>query len=873
LHSPPWGPTLIGRTISHYRIKEKLGGGGMGVVYKAEDTRLNRLVALKFLPAELTRDAMARERFIQEARAASALDHPNICTVHDIDETPEGDSFICMAYCEGETLRRKMQGGRLPLVDAIGYAEQVCDGLAKAHERGIVHRDIKPANLIVADDGVVKIVDFGLAKLGGTASLTRTGTMVGTAAYVSPEQARGTAVDNRADLWSLGVVLFEMVTGQLPFRAEHVQSLLLAVLHDPEPPVMHLRADTPVELARVIHRCLRKNPAERYQSAHELGADLHRIRKGIETGSRITISGAAPGAGGWSRRERVAWLLLAVVAGLAVLLAVAARSGLLWRLPRLAALPEEKHVAVLPFVNVGGDPNGQAFCDGLVETFTSKLTQFAQSQRRLWVVPASEVRARKVDSAEAARRHFGANLVVTGSVQRGEGNVRVTLNLVDTASLRQISSAVIDDLRTHLSGLQDGAVGELATMLGAAVDGPARQRLAQGNSAVPGAYELYLEGRGALQRFERTENLEAAIASFTAATTKDPSYAAAFAGLAESYFRMWKARKDTQWVAKAEQACSRSLALDSELGAAHATLGLIRNGTGRYEDAAAELERAIALEPGNSDAYREMARAYSALGRPADAEATYRKAIALDPKFWVSYNSLGVFYWEQGRFSEAVEQFQKVIALVPDNHWGYNNLGGLYTYLGQPDKARAAFARSITVEPNYAAYSNLGTLTFQAGNYDEAATMYRKALEFDKSDYTVWGNLAAAYYWGGGDRSRALPLYERAAEMANGRLQVNPRDSGVLGDLAAYNAELGRNDEARSLTSRALAAAPDDPGVMFQAGVTFERLGDRARALEWIGKALEHSYPRDEVLRAPGLAGLRQDTAFNALQRNQPPVR
>jgi eukaryotic-like serine/threonine-protein kinase len=853
---------VIGRTISHYHVKERLGGGGMGVVYKAEDTRLHRTVALKFLPPELTRDVDARARFVQEARAASALDHPNICAVHDIDETPEGESFICMAYCEGETLKHRLQRGRPPLVEAVGWAEQICRGLAKAHERGIVHRDIKPANVIVTDEGVVKIVDFGLAKLIGSASLTHTGTLVGTAGYVAPEQARGALVDHRADIWSLGVVLYEMVTGRLPFRAEHAQALLLAVLHDREPAVASLRPDAPPALAELIHRCLRKNPGERYQSAHELADELRRIRSELESGTGSTATGQPPPRRRWGGLERAAWAALALVALIAGLLAVAARSGLLERLAHLSRLPDDRHVAVLPFVNVGGDPGGQAFCDGLVETLTSKLTELTPLQRHLWVVPASEVRARKLDSAESARREFGVNLAVTGSVQRGEDRVRVTLNLVDAASLRQISSAVIDDLRSHLAGLQDGAAGELAAMLEVPLDDPTRARLARGASTVTGAYELFLEGRGALQRFEKPGNLDAAVASFSAALARDPAYAAADAGLAEACFRLWKTRKDPEWLAKAEEACNRALALEPRLAAAHVTRGMIRIGTGKYEDAAAELERAIAAEPGNRDAYRELARAYAALGRPAEAEATYKQAIALDPSFWVSYNTLGNFYLEQGRFHDALAQYQKVTELVPDNHWGYNNLGGLYFYLGQTDMARAAFARSLAVEPNYGAYSNLGTIAFQAGKYDEAVEMYRKALEFDSSDYATWGNLAAATRWAGGDATRAQPLYQRAAAMAAERLAVNPRDPAVLADLAAYDAELGRKDEARALLLRALAATPDEPGVMFQAGVTYERLGDRAHALEWIGKALAHGYPRAEVARAPDLDALRADPAF-----------
>ena len=295
---------MIGRTISHYRIQARLGGGGMGIVYKAEDTRLQRPVALKFLPMDLTRNADAHARFIQEARAASALEHPNICTVYDIGESPEGDSFICMAYCDGVTLKRRLQGGPLPLATAVALAEQICSGLATAHEHGIVHRDIKPANVMVTAGDVVKVVDFGLAKLAGTATLTGTGIMVGTAAYVAPEQARGAEVDHRADLWSLGVVLYEMVAGRLPFRAEHVQALLLAVVHDTETAVTALRADVPAELARVIHRCLRKNPAERYQSAADLGADLHRIHVALEAGSEPTLSTSTVSEPAARRRSR-----------------------------------------------------------------------------------------------------------------------------------------------------------------------------------------------------------------------------------------------------------------------------------------------------------------------------------------------------------------------------------------------------------------------------------------------------------------------------------------------------------------------------------------------------------------------------------------
>jgi serine/threonine-protein kinase len=849
---------VIGRTISHYRVQERLGGGGMGVVYKAEDTRLNRPVALKFLPSELTRDEDARTRFIQEARAASALEHPNICAVYDIGESPEGASFICMAYCDGVTLKRRMQGGVLPLATAVEWAEQICSGLAKAHEHGIVHRDIKPANVMVTDDGVVKIVDFGLAKLAGSATLTGTGMMVGTAAYVAPEQARGAAVDHRADLWSLGVVLYEMVTGRLPFHAEHVQALLLAVVHDAETPVTELRSDVPAELARVIHRCLRKNPAERYQSAAELRSDLRRIHNALDAGSEPTLSAPAEGAAGRLGRR---WLLVAAGAALAAaaLLGVPA-------LRRLASgpglLPSVRHVAVLPLVNVGGEPAGQAFCDGLMETLASNLTQLARVRSSVWVVPASEVRSAGVDSAGEARRHFGVSLAVTGSVQKRADSVRVTLNLVDTASLRQLASAVIDDRTSDLSALQDGAGLELASMLELPVADETRRLLATASTSAPGAFTLYLEGRGALQRFERAENVDAAITAFTSALARDPRYAPAHAGLAEAYFRTWSRSHDPSWIAKAEEACTRALALDPSLAPALVTLGMLRNGTGRYEEAAAALERALALDPTSGAAFGELARAHAALGRIADAESTHVKAIAASPGYWASYNTLGVFYLEQGRFTEAAEQFQKVVELAPDNYWGFNNLGGNYLYLGEPAKARAAFERSLAIEPNYGALSNLGTLAFQSGELDEAARLYRRALEFDKSDYIVWGNLAAACHWGGEGAERAEPLYRRAAEMADERLRVNPRDGAVLADLAAYTAAIGERQRSRDLLDRALDAAPDDPNVTFQAAVTCERLGLRKRALELLAAAMRQGFPREQVLRAKALAALRADPEF-----------
>jgi len=299
---------MIGQALSHYRVLEKLGGGGMGVVYRAEDERLRRHVAIKLLPQELTRDADAKRRFVLEAQAASALDHPNICTIHEIDETPDGQLFLVMAYYDGETLKTKIERGPLKLDAALDYAVQMAQGLVKAHGAGIVHRDIKPANTLVTSDGLVKILDFGLARLLGQTGVTRTGTTLGTPAYMSPEQMLGSEVDARSDLWSMGVVLYEMLSGQLPFGGEHPATIAHAITHATPAPLTSLRSGIPIELERIVGRMLAKSPADRYQTAADLLSELRRVQR--ESDSRqVTIVAAPQSPNVRGKRTRAYWAM------------------------------------------------------------------------------------------------------------------------------------------------------------------------------------------------------------------------------------------------------------------------------------------------------------------------------------------------------------------------------------------------------------------------------------------------------------------------------------------------------------------------------------------------------------------------------------
>ncbi len=405
---------MIGKIISHYKIIEKLGGGGMGVVYKAEDTKLKRLVALKFLPLDLTRDEEAKERFVHEAQAASALDHPNICAIHEIDENEDGRIFICLAYYEGETLKKKVASGQLSVASAIDIAMQTAQGLARAHEAGITHRDIKPANLMITNRGEVKIVDFGLAKLVGRTQLTKAGMTVGTVAYMSPEQTRGTEVDHRTDIWALGVVLYEMISGQLPFKGEYEQAVVYSILNEEPKPLIPTRQDTPMELQGIVTKALAKDRAERYQHVEEILADLKHISRASESRPVGTTKTRRP------NRKRV--LLYGSIASFLILLVVGKIYFFYERSETIDA------IAVLPLANLSGDPNQEYFADGMTEALISDLGQI----EALRVISRTSVMQYKggTKPLPAIGRELNVDAVVEGSVQSSGNRVSISVRLI-----------------------------------------------------------------------------------------------------------------------------------------------------------------------------------------------------------------------------------------------------------------------------------------------------------------------------------------------------------------------------------------------------------------------------------------------------------
>jgi len=862
---------MIGSTIAHYEVLEALGKGGMGLVYRARDQRLGRMVAIKALSAEHSLDPTRRARFTLEAKAASALNHPNIVTVYEI-ETVDGVDYIAMELVQGETLGRRIGPAGLSLTDALSYATQIVSGLAAAHAAGIVHRDIKPANIMVTDTGLVKILDFGLAQMrpqqvdAAESTLTmaeahtRPGAVIGTLAYMSPEQIQGQKVDQRSDIFSFGVVLYQMLAVQHPFTKSNSDvGLMYEIVHGAAPSLAEKRPDVPAGLGRILSLALEKDPDQRYQTSEKLLEDLKQFTRQWETGVPAAPSPPPARRAGAKLRWTVA--ALGVLALLGVLAWKAAPA---W----FHNVPAEKKIAVLPFLNVGGASENQALCDGIMEALTSELTQLEQFHGSLWVVPSTEVRREQLTNAAGARRALGANLVISGSMQRDSNHVHLTANLVDAGTLRQLSSRTIEKPLAEFADMQETVVREIAKMLEIELGNKDRQVLTAGATKTAGAYDLYLQAQGYLQR-RGAGDLDRAIGLFERAVAQDSSYVLAYAGLGEAYWKKYRATGDSQLVELAEKNCNRALALNDHLAPVYVALGIVQEGTGHREDAARTFQRALELDPINASAQSELGNSYVAMGKLEEAERIYQKAAELRPNDFTSMSDLGLFYYGRGRYQDAVRMFQRVTALVPDNNSGYTNLGAVYWMDGQYANAAISYERSLALRPTAAAYSSLGTVYFFQDRCSEAVPLMEKASELLPKNDQVWGNLGDVYGCAPNGKGKAVEAYQRAVQLAEGRLAVNPKDAEALSRVALYQARLEQRSDAVVKIKRAVQLAPSSRSVIWHAALTYELSNQREQALESIRAALQAGQPVQEVSHEPTLAKLRADPRYARLMADR----
>ena len=865
-------PLMVGRVISHYRVLEKIGEGGMGVVYKAEDLKLRRTVALKFLRDRCLSDD-ERKRFVREAQAAAALQHPNICTIFEVDEV-DGQVFFAMAFVEGRTLSEVLSGGRLEIDEAIDISIQLADGLASAHARGVVHRDIKAGNVILTDDGRPVLLDFGLAQMGGESRITRTGATVGTAAYMSPEQAQGNQMDQRTDVWSLGVLLYEMLAGQLPFRGEYELAVMYNIVNEEPAPVRRVRPEAPPALESILVKALEKRTAERYQTAKQLSADLRSLR------GRASTAGAS--ASMWPtmigpavRRARFVRALSPVAIFFIALATLAGFGWLALRDPAAGifsgSIPSDKHLAVLPFENIGDDPAAKALCDGLVETLTGKLTELQQFEGGLMVVPASEVRAEGVTSASRAADLFGVNLAVTGSLQpRGDGRLRLTANLVDAKTLRQLGSETVDFSPDDLDSLQDGIVRDVIELLEIELNVRASEALSAGGTQEPRAYQYYLRGKGYLQRFDQEGNVDAAIEMLQKAIEEDPDYAPALAELSEAYWQKFNETSKQEWVEKTIATAEAARQKNGRLAIVRVSLGEAYRRTGRLEDAIVEFQAALDQDPLNSEARSGLARVYFDQGRLAEAEALHRKAIELQPRQWAAHSAMGVFFNNTGRTAEAIQAFEMAIEITPDNPMNYRNLAGVLIRDAQYDRARGMLQRSIEIEPSGSAYANLGSVEFFQGRYDRAAAAFQDGIKLTPNSSIVWFNLAESLRWQQGKDAEARAAYRKSIELAEARVKVRPDDVAALSRIARAYAKLGDHRMARAALNLIPETARDSTAALIAAVVTNELAGERTQALDAVRRAMDAGLWSQELEDDPELRALREDARYRTLRARRP---
>lgn len=813
---------MMGETISHYKILEKLGEGGMAVVYKALDVRLKRTIALKFLAKHLTVDAEAKERFIQEAQAASAMNHINIATIYEIDEI-QGECFICMEYIEGKSLKQIIQEKPLSLKEFFKFAIQITEGLNAAHKKGIIHRDIKSENIMITKDRIAKITDFGLAKLRDAVTLSENGTVLGTLEYMSPEQVQGLSLDFRSDIFSLGVVMYEMITGQMPFKGDHQAALIYSILLETPEPLAGYIPKISDELQKIIDKALQKEIQTRYQKTDELLADLKRLQKDED----------------------------------------------LWYKDKIKKIPEQRPtVAVLYLENLSGRKEDDYFVAGMTEDIITDLC----SIQGIKVLSRSDVlpfRGKRVNIKEIGKK-LSVDYVLEGSVRKADDKLRINAQLIKTADGFHVWAGRFDQELRNVFDLQAEVARKIAQSLEVKLHPNEIINIEKKPTFSIQAYDYYLQGRDYYWKTGK-KDIEFAIKLYQKALEIDPDYALAYAGLADAYVYKYEAYYDRSlfMLDEAERASKKALNLDPALPEAHRSLGRAYMFKKMTEDAIEEFKKATELRPNCYEAYRALGWLYEEARNYDEAIKWAQKVLEIKATDKEAFLLIGIAYYDQQLYDSALESFYKALDLAPDYSAAFYHIGSTFLKLGKFGQALESYQKCMEAGGDPNVWLDLGWTYLLKKDYQDSLKSFQKSIDLGYFDFL-------AYYFLGlvnqqaKKGEKAIECYKKAIQLCLRQLESDPENPYLHSTFALAYQALGEEDKAEEEANISRELALENGAILYDLARFYALRKDEGKAIDFLKQALQLplSPSKFEVRLDPHFKNLQKSSLFVELTKS-----